>query len=358
MTAISAITAISATGAGWWPRRAEAQGAHRAQRKGLNGNELFTLEPSVLAETVEAYRALGVRWVRFDFNWSAIARAGREAFDVARFEKVVQALQAARIDVLGLIAYTPAWANAGQSKFHPPTSAADFAQFAGRLARHFSAGGVHAWEIWNEPNMGQFWAPRADAAAYVALLKRAYVAIHEADAKAIVVSGGLAQPYPSANDIDALQFARALCAASARERCFDALGNHPYDSPRLPSERAAHNWQKMIGTGPASLRGMLTEHGLRETPIWITEFGAATSGVDSYGTVVSEERQAHIVEDAFRLVSGYPWSGPLFWYNFKDFCPPGPTQSSECFYGLLRLDGTYKPAARKYAAFAREEMTR
>ncbi|RYF66739.1 MAG: beta-xylosidase, partial [Comamonadaceae bacterium] len=258
----------------------------------------------------------------------------------------------------GLIAYTPAWANGGASKFHPPSADDDYARFAGRLARHFSAGRVLAWEIWNEPNLGQFWSPRADAAAYAALLGKAYSAIRTADPNAIVVSGGLAQPYPSARDTDALEFVRVICAASARERCFDAIGNHPYDSPRLPSERAAHNWQKMVGTAPANLRGMLAGHGRPETPVWITEYGAPTLGADSYGTVVSEDRQARMLEEAFRLVSGYPWSGPLFWYNFKDFCPPDPAQSPECFFGLLRHDGTYKPAALKYAAFAREEVSR
>lgn len=360
----SALAAMIMTCGAWAPAGAAAQstpriaGAGQALRKGLNGNALFALEPAALSATVEGYKALGVRWVRFDFDWSVIQGAGREAFDVAPFERVVQALQAARIDVLGLIAYTPAWANGGASKFHPPTSDADYARFAGRLARHFSAGGVHAWEVWNEPNLAQFWLPRADAAAYAALLRQAYTAIHAADPKAIVVSGGLAQPFASERNTEALNFAKVACAASARERCFDALGNHPYDTPRLPSELAAHNWRKMIGTGPVGLRGVLAEHGLRKIPIWITEFGAPTLGVDSYGAVVSEDRQAQMLDEAFRLVSGYAWSGPLFWYNYKDFCPPDPTQSTECFFGLLRHDGTYKPAAAKYAAFAKEEVSR
>lgn len=37
--------------------------------------------------------------------------------------------------------------------------------------------GVHAYEVWNEPNIVNFWAPGPDPARYTQLLKLAYPAI-------------------------------------------------------------------------------------------------------------------------------------------------------------------------------------
>lgn len=321
----------------------------------MNASGLTALDARALASEVQALKALGVEWVRYGFHWNVIQRAGRDAFDVAPVERVVQALQGAGIDILGLVAYSPPWASQGASKFHPPVVNDDYARFAGRLARHFAPRGVHAWEIWNEPNLAQFWAPRADAAAYVDLLTRAYAAIHEADAGALVVSGGLAQPVANERNIDALEFARALCVASARTRCLDAIGNHPYDSPRLPSDAMAHNWRKMSTALPVNLRSLLQQNGQPTTPIWMTEFGAPTMGKSSLRIVISEERQARMLEEGYRLVAGYAWSGPLFWYNFRDYCPPDEAKSTECFYGLLRHDGTYKPAAESFRALKSAE---
>src|SRR4051812_19396810 len=93
------------------------------RRKGINGNELYAREPATLAQIVGTYRSLGVQWVRFDFDWSVIQAAGPQAFDIERFESAVQALRVAEIDVLGLVAYSPGWANGGRSKFHPPLKA-------------------------------------------------------------------------------------------------------------------------------------------------------------------------------------------------------------------------------------------
>lgn len=76
----SALAAMIVTCGAWAPSGAAAQsipriaGAGRELRKGLNGNELYALEPAALAATVEGCKALGARWVRFDFDWSVMLR--------------------------------------------------------------------------------------------------------------------------------------------------------------------------------------------------------------------------------------------------------------------------------------------
>jgi hypothetical protein len=60
--------------------------------------------------------------------------------------------------------------------------------------------------------------------------------------------------------------------------------------------------------------------------------------------VISEAQQATMVERTLAEAAAAPWAGPVFWYNYRDFCPYKPDADSECFYGLKRVDGSRKPA--------------
>ncbi len=339
----AAIGPTPAAAAGPEPRGAAAV----ADRKGLNGNELHALAPERLRATVDRCMALGVQWVRFDFDWSVI-QPEPDAWHFAGHDAAVDALRAAGIQVLGIIDYSPPWARRGgaPSKFHPPSDPKRYARFAATLAARYAPRGVHAWEIWNEPNLGQFWAPAPDPAAYAALLGAACPAIREADPAAIVITGGLAQAGPGATSMRAIDFLAGVYRQRAGG-CFDAVGNHPYSSPAMPDGPGSSNWRKM-SEGRNSMRELMTSNGDAHKPIWITEFGAPTEGVDRWGTVVREEAQAEMLQQAYRAAAAAPWSGPVFWYNLQDFCPPDRTRSAECYYGLLRHDGTEKPAAAAY----------
>lgn len=316
--------------------------------KGVNGNELYALSDEALAATIAGYRRLGVKWVRFDFDWSVI-EPRPHGYQVKNVDRVVERLARADIRILGIIAYTPAWANGGKpNKFHPPADARAFAEFAAYLAARYSAKGVHAWEIWNEPNLGQFWGNAPDPAAYAALLKQVYPAIKKSDPGAWVVTGGLAQPATSATAIDSLGFLESMYRHGA-QGYFDAVGNHPYTSPRMPGDWAAHNWRKMAASSPSFL-SIMKRYGDGGKKIWITEYGAPTGGKDRWGTVISEARQADMVEQTFGEAASLPWAGPVFWYNYRDFCPYAPDADAECFFGLVRFDGSPKPAFEKFRA--------
>lgn len=311
--------------------------------KGICPNELYF--GTAITEAVTRMRALGVRWVRLDFDWSVMQPLGPNDTAFAGHETVVRALVAAGMKVLGIIDYTPSWANGGKpSKYYPPLSATDYANFASRLVSYFAPLGVHTWEIWNEQNLGNFWGPAPNPSAYVTLLQAAYTAIHKLDPTAVVVTGGLAQVANTSTTMHVLDFMTNMYRYGAAGY-FDAVGNHPYDSPRLPSE--SYNWQLMFATSP-SIRSIMSTNGDAAKRIWITEFGAPTSGTSPWGTVVTESRQAQILAEAYALVPTYTWAGPLFWYNFRDFCPYDPNSNAECFYGLIRYDGTNKPSVESY----------
>jgi hypothetical protein len=58
---------------------------------------------------------------------------------------------------------------------------------------------VRAIEVWNEPNLGRFWAPAPDPVRYATLLKLAHEAAISAGGTAPVLTGGLT---PAANAAD------------------------------------------------------------------------------------------------------------------------------------------------------------
>src|SRR5262249_16953859 len=133
------------------------------------------------------------------------------------------------------ILYTPPWARVpGTSSHSPPANLDDYARFVKVAVRRYSALGVHAYEIWNEPNIAEFWGPRPEPARYAQLLRRAYSAVKAGDPSATVVSGGLA-PYGSygqrdAQHVNPLSFLEGMYANGARGS-FDALGWHPSNYP-------------------------------------------------------------------------------------------------------------------------------
>src|SRR5207247_681635 len=147
----------------------------------------------------------GMTWVRADFFWPAIEYQ-RGQFAWGATDTFVRAAVARGLRVLAMPDYTPAWARSGPTDKYPPNDPNDYAAFVQAAAQRYAPMGVHAWEIWNEPNNAMFWAPRADPGAYTALLELAGSAIKRADASATVVSGGLSPAVDNGYNMAPLTF--------------------------------------------------------------------------------------------------------------------------------------------------------
>lgn len=290
----------------------------------------------------------GTGWLRMDINWAVIQRNGSTSYDWAQFDRIVVDARARGLNVLGIIDYTPPWARpSGGDSNTPPKNVSDYANFAWTAVKRYSAMGVHAYEIWNEPNLGVNWKPAADATRYTELLKAAYTAIHQADPLATVVSGGLSPATSNGRDIDPRTFVQGMYASGAKGS-FDALGHHPYCFPAAPGDAQGWSaWYQMYGTS-TSLRSTMVANGDGDKKIWATEFGAATNGPS--GAFVSEATQAQHITKAYELFGSYSWAGPLFAYSSRDSgTDPSTTYN---FFGLTRYDFSLKPALAAYQAAA------
>jgi polysaccharide biosynthesis protein PslG len=318
-------------------------------------DDLTGLSQTALDQWFVDMKSLGVTWVRLDFDWSWIQSDKNAAIDWTKIDRVVASAQKYQLHLLPILVYTPTWARpAGcDSNRCPPANNADYANFAKLAVARYAPLGVHAWEIWNEPNMKGSWLPASNPSQYTQLLMATYGSIKSIDPSATVVTGGVG-PIETANgNIQALEFVQAMYAAGAKPY-FDALGFHPYSFPALPSYQQDWNaWQQAANT-KISMRSIMTTYGDSSKKIWITEYGAPTGGpgtVADIGWVETMPKTTHVTEayqssmlvDAIQYLDSSTWDGPLFWYSYKDYNSTVAT-TIENHFGILHSDGTKKPS--------------
>lgn len=298
--------------------------------------ELLWESDAQLAADLDAIAASGMTWIRLQLDWPSIQPTSATGWNWSHTDRVVDAANARGLKVLFLATYAPAWARpAGSTSLHtPPTNPDHFATFVREAAKRYAPKGVHHYEIWNEPNLGVVYRPKADPGGYTTLLKKAYSAIKAVDAQSLVMVGGLSPAADNATDLSMATFITQIYAAGAKGS-FDAIAIHPYSFPWAPTYAAEWNTFYMA---PA-LHAIMAANGDVGLQIWATEIGFPTG---TSTKAVSEAGQADMLEAAVVAWDRYSFGGPLFWFSLVD-----PGNDPADFYqnwGLLRLDRTEKLA--------------
>jgi len=150
--------------------------------------------------------------------------------------------------------------------------------------------GVRYWEIWNEPDLDQFWTGTVEE--YYRLLEVAYQSVKATDPEATVLVGGLAF-YEKRTWLSELL---SLTGGDPARAYFDVLSFHYY-------------WAIYVGEDwMVQARAMLDAQGLSYVPIWITESGVTVW--DDYPATLyqvppespyratMEEQAAYVIENA------------------------------------------------------------
>lgn len=296
--------------------------------------------------------------VRADLSWADVQPRGPASYQWSGFDSVVAGARSRGLTVLAIVTYTPAWARpAGcHSEKCAPASAAAFARFARAAVLRYAPKGVHNWEIWNEPNITQFWQPAPSPARYLKLLAATSAAIRGADSSAYIVSGGLAPSRTADGSFSQLDYFKWFCDGGGL-KLVDGVGYHPYSYPLLASNPVEWSAWSQIAASPTSLLSILRSHGQAGKAIWLTEYGAPTGG-PGLGATLSDSRlghnpdhvdeltQAAMVTSSFAAAAAIPNVRALIWYSDRDI--GNSPVSRENFFGLRRFDGSRKPA---YAAF-------
>ena len=279
---------------------------------------------------------LGSDVIRFPGDWNALEPAPGQ-WNTSYINNVRSAIQYAEdqgVKVVMLFAQTPEWArpNPSDSIWHPPEDAGDFADAMAYFYNQLSSvrDNILAWEVWNEPNVFEFWGsanPATDvrqvdgqdafvlvktrfASEYVELLNAAYTALHNAANAAntdVTVLGG------STAGTD-FQYVQAMIAAGAQ---FDGLAVHPYtrvnDTSGDPGYGMPWAPDATLAQFNASARPTLNklwsfEYGMNRLrnlvsqDVWITEFGWTIG--NGWGDV-SPNARVQYMETALELIRGW-----------------------------------------------------
>ncbi|MBI4585975.1 MAG: cellulase family glycosylhydrolase [Planctomycetes bacterium] len=253
----------------------------------------------------------GFRWVRMDFAWDGVEREPGK-FDFSAYDHLHEITARRGIRNLWIIDY-------GHSKHTgglPPSTAEEralYARFAGAAAARFKGKNI-LWEIWNEPNIKQFWKPAPNAEHYTVLVKEAVPAIRQADPEARVAVG-------ATSGID-LRFLEACFAGGLLDFC-DIVTVHPYR--RKAPETAAPEILR--------LRNLLARYApRREIPIYSGEWGYT-----SKDHPVDEQARYLARQQIHNRLLGLPLS---IWYDWKDD-GPDPNEREHRF-GTVEYE-TLKP---------------
>jgi hypothetical protein len=246
---------------------------------GANVNWLFndgSYTAGQVSSQLASLHAAGATIARSDALWEASEPsppvAGVHHYDWAFDDRIALDLAEHGLRWLPIIDYTAPWDESVPGRDHsPPASTADYAAYAGALAARYGPGGtfwseyadipalpVGQFEIWNEPDNPEFWAPEPDAARYAQLYAAARASILAADPSATVVVGGLTNPPVTLP---------ALLTADPRLRGEIAgVAIHPYGrDPAVVLHRVANARRALDGVG------------LGAVPLYVTEFGWTTS---------------------------------------------------------------------------------
>ena len=317
----------------------------------------------IIERTVQA----GFDWLKQQVEWQQVEPFEKGGFDWRELDKIVADVSGAGLNLLLSVVKAPDWA-LGDRDHGPPGDPLDFEDFMFTLASRYR-GRVRAYELWNEANLSREWGyGRIDAGEFVELLLAGHRSVKAADPDAATVGGALTPagdvdlPDQREQAVDDLRYLTRMYEyrdGIVRDG-FDAWGVHPGGYNNAPDQRIGaprgEGWN-----GHASFyflrftqhREVMERFGDSLKPIWLTEMGWSTENQHpayGYGKDNSEEDQARFLVDAFRIVrESYSYISHVFVWNlnFQMVVPPSDEKYP---FGVLRADGSPRPAYEALAA--------
>lgn len=296
-----------------------------------------------LLKVLDAIEESGIKWIRCDFSWLRL-EPFQNQFEYEKHDLIVQECEKRGLSLVGVLGYTPEWAQPENGDWNSPPANIDFfAQYVRRTVERYK-GQVEHWEIWNEPNFSDYWVPQDDLKTYGVLLKKSYVAAKAANPKCQILLGGL-----TADVEKDLQQVYQL----GLKDFFDIVNIHFIKDPFVPDIE----W---IFTGSIDvIHETMSQYGDQEKPIWITELGcpgvkkgAHTMNWD-LGRNPTEEEQAEFLRKTLTTLLNQGKVQKVFWAFFQD--TSNHFKNGIDTFGLLRNDFSKKPSYQSYTAVIRKD---
>jgi hypothetical protein len=289
-----------------------ARPALAVQELGLNTHQSTSVG-------LDATRDAKLRWVRIDLNWFN-AQPTPAAPDFSLFDTIVDEAQARGLSVLAVVGYTPDWASAGDQKgggaLNDVPKEGTYADFVKATVEHFQ-GKITHYELWNEPNLEQFFEGNPDDYVQRVLLPGA-AAVHQACPSCVVLAPGLATVGGKYDE----WMSASLAAAKDQ---IDIVTGHVYADfgngqsadnffNKLEQHRVLKSGDLVVYEGPLSFKEVMSQHGVNK-PFWLTETGREAPLGDA--TKLEEQRvfYRHVLE---AMPSRPWWTATIFYESFDE----------------------------------------
>lgn len=259
---------------------------------------------------------VGVRWIRIDFDWFRI-EPEQGVFRWEDTDRVVDHATGLGLDILATLSFTPAWASSNPSSpriSDPPASRSFWTDVVTAAVSRYRDR-ITYWQLWNEPNLAQFWSGSMEEYRTEILVPGARV-VRELAPFARIVAPGLANVGDWRGAFDEAMNAKHL---------IDVINHHNYPA----NGRAAIVDLRTDGLFRPSLRTKMRDHGVDDKPFWLTETGRRTA----------DGNQREYYDDCLRTLREELWVERLFFFHYWD----GPGQGNDGF-GIVNEDFFPKPA--------------
>ncbi len=266
---------------------------------------------------MEQLAAAGFTFVRMDFNWQR-TEVSRGKYDWSAYEQLLSELDPHGIRAVLILDYVHPLYDNGLSP-HTDEARKAFAKWAAAAASHFKGRGV-IWEMYNEPNISQFWHPQANVDDYAKLALEVGRAIKAAQPAEIYVG-------PACSTMD-WPFLESCFKAGVLEY-FDAVSVHPY-RPQ-PPETVAADYRR--------LRQLIAQYAPKNKsiPVFSGEWGYSCA----QGSAIDAETQGKYL--ARQWLTNISNDVPLsIWYDWHD--DGSDPKENEHHFGTVTNDYQPKPA--------------
>ncbi len=299
----------------------------------------------------------GVRSVRWPLFWS-LAEPAQGTFDWNAADRIVGGFALRGIRVLPTVYNTPSWA--GKTAASPPVRSkharSAWKKFLREAVQRYGPGGqfwtlykvqhpgapivpIRAWQVWNEPNLDQYFAPHPSARRYGRLVRISHDAIKGRDPGARIVLAGM----PGLAKLRAWKFLRRLYRVPHIKREFDEVALHPY-SPNI----------RLLRLEFRRMRAVMSSHGDGSTQLWATELGWGSGSPRRSDLNKGLHGQARMLRKSFEVIRHHrrQWHvAHVYWFQWRD----PERDSPECPFckrtGLIKHSGKAKPSWRAFRHF-------
>ena len=294
----------------------------------------------------------GAGWLREEFDWDVI-EPQNDQWSWIRYDTVIEQAALRGLRVLPLLNGSASWAAPRWNQF--PDDLGEYGEYVAKVTERYGPGGTFwearpqlssyaptHFELWNEPYIEDFSIDKVSPSRYARLARAGAAAGRGANPRAKFLLS--ADTFYTEAQGDYRNWIDGMYAAVPDLNThFDAVAIHPYSgglSPDVYTPGHGTRWQfRRI----EEMRANFAAHGGADKKFWITELGWATCS--EHDDCVSEQQQADYLSRVFAQARGgyASFLQAVFVYHMRDW-GPADQANKEYWFGLLRKDGSAKPA--------------